>query len=168
MGFRLAVEGGQSANDPIVDLSHGVQVGFTTSEYHGHMSPHDFFVEKLPMHPELSYCESAGRLRIEPPSEMGFAVELHSSEDKWTVYLGNAEFHETFDSAAETLDFMAWCYSGEARVREVWRGVSPEFAALEYLTDGNWREDSRTTYFFWRFWRAANEVILQNPNLLTD
>ncbi|MEM6857360.1 MAG: hypothetical protein AAF559_05775 [Pseudomonadota bacterium] len=130
------------------------------------MSPHDVFVEKLQKHPELSYCESIGRLLIKPPSETGFAVELHSSVDNWTVYLGNAGFHETFDNAAETLNFMAWCYSGEARVREVWRGVSPEFAALEYFSDGEWREDSRTGYFFWRYWRAANEVILQNPNLL--
>jgi hypothetical protein len=35
------------------------------------------------------------------------------------VSLGDAGFHESFTSTEEALNFIAWCYSGEARVREV-------------------------------------------------
>lgn len=132
------------------------------------MDPRPALLEKLQQHPELTYAEASGCVRIEPSNSTGFAVELRSDNDEWTVFLGNAGFHETFASAEEALNFIAWCYSGAARVREVWRGKSPQKAILETYEDGKWRSVSETGFFFVPFWRARREVVLVNPNLLRD
>lgn len=132
------------------------------------MDPQSALTEKLNRHPELTYSEAARNVRIEPPSSTGFAVELRSDDHKWTVFLGNAGFHETFNSAEEVLNFIAWCYSGSARVREVWRGNLPERAVLESRENGEWRLVSETAFIFVPFWRQRREVILENPNLLKD
>lgn len=130
------------------------------------MDPHLAFLEKLHQHPELSYSEAPGCVRVEPPSSEGFAVELRSADNKWTVFLGNAGFHEAFTSPEGALNFLAWCYSGGARVREVWRGRSPQKALLEAHDNGEWRTVSETGFIFVPFWRERREVILENPNLL--
>ena len=80
--------------------------------------------------------------------------------------LGNAGFHESFTSAEEALNFIAWCYSGAARVREVWRGGLPQKAILEALENGDWRSVSETRFMFVPFWRDRREVVLENPSLL--
>lgn len=121
---------------------------------------------KLAGHSKLEFDEVLGGIRIHPPVPNGFAVEVHDDSDSWTVFLGNAGFHETFDTAEETLEFVAWCYSGEARVREVWRGDSPAKSVLEVFEDGKWRSTSETTLIFVPFWRRRRETILANPNLL--
>jgi hypothetical protein len=125
-------------------------------------------LEKLRQHPELAYSETPDSVRIEPPSAKGFAVELRKDDEEWTVFLGNAGFQEAFSSAEEVLSFIAWCYSGEARVREVWRGTSPQKAFLEAYESGQWRSVSETGFIFVPFWRERREVILENPNLLKD
>ena len=132
------------------------------------MDPRTAFIEKLQKHPELVYADAPDCLRIEPPSSTGFAVELRSDNGEWTVFLGDAGFHEAFAAAEEALDFIAWCYSGAARVREVWRGRSPQKATLESHEDGEWRSVSETGFFFVPFWRERREVVLVNPNLLRD
>jgi hypothetical protein len=123
-------------------------------------------VAKLAQHPELAYSEALGCVRIEPPSPDGFAVELRSDDHKWAVFLGDAGFHESFTSAEEALNFIAWCYSGAARIREVWRGASPQKVALEAHENGEWRLVSETGFMFVPFWRERREVILENPSLL--
>lgn len=130
------------------------------------MDAHSALMEKLQQHPELAYSQRPGCVRIEPPAPNGFAVELRNAGAEWTVFLGNAGFHEAFTSTEEALNFIAWCYSGAARVREVWRGGSPQKATLEALENGQWRSVSKTGFIFVPFWRERREVVLENPNLL--
>ena len=132
------------------------------------MDPRIALMEKLQQHPELAFSEAPGCIRIEPPSPNGFAVELRSDDHEWTVLLGNAGFHEAFSSADDVLNFIAWCYSGAARVREVWRGRSPEKAVLEAHENGEWGSVSETRFILVPFWRERREVVLENPNLLKD
>ena len=132
------------------------------------MDPRTALIEKLQRHPELAYSETPRSVRIEPPSSDGFAVELRSHNHKWTVFLGDAGFHESFTSAEDVLNFIAWCYSGAARVRETWRGNLPEKAVLEARENGQWRWMSKTQFIFVPFWRQRREVVLENPNLLKD
>lgn len=131
------------------------------------MDPLPTFITKLKSHPERRYEEFAGGVRVAPLTPTGFALELRSDTDTWDVYLGNAGFHESFTSGDEVLNFMAWCYSGDARVREVWRGNAPQKAILEYLEDGRWSVSSETVFFLVPFWRKRTEITLQNPNLLS-
>lgn len=132
------------------------------------MDPQTALTEKLRRHPELTYSEASSSVRIEASSPTGFAVELRSGHNNWTVFLGDAGFHEAFTSAADVLNFIAWCYSGAARVREVWRGNLPEKAILESQENGEWQSISETRFIFVPFWRKRREVVLTNPNLLTD
>jgi hypothetical protein len=130
------------------------------------MDPHQTLLQRLLRYPELKYKEQPGWLRIEAIEPNGFAVELRGGKSSWTVYLGNGGYHETFDSGDEVLDFVAWCYSGEARLREFWRGTVPQKSILEGLQDGDWREISTTGYFLVPFWQKSRVVVLQNPCLL--
>ena len=132
------------------------------------MDPRPALIERLKQHPELTYREASGSVRIDPPSSEGFAVELRSDQRGWTVFVGNAGFHEAFTSAEEALDFIAWCFSGAARLREAWRGGVPEKVVLEALVDGKWDFVSETGFFLVPFWRRRREVLLTNPNLLKD
>jgi hypothetical protein len=130
------------------------------------MEPHAALIERLKRHPELDYKEIPGGVRIGPPGPGGFVVEVRGGDGEWTVFLGEAGFHETFDSEDETLNLVACCYSGEARLREVWRGGSPAKAFLEAREEGTWRCVSETGLIFVPFWRKRREVVLENPNLL--
>ena len=130
------------------------------------MDPHLALLQKLHKHPELKHVELPGKIRVEAPTSSGFAVELRSAVDTWTVYLGEAGFHETFSTADDVMNFIAWCYSGEARIREVWRGNWPQKVILEALQSGQWLEESETGYFIVPFWLPRREVIRTNPNLL--
>ena len=123
-------------------------------------------IEKLERRRDLAWTRVPGGVRIEPPSPEGFAVEVHEGETEWTVFLGNAGFHEAFDTGEEALQFVAWCYSGEARVREIWRGDTPSWSALEAREGDGWRRESSTRFIFVPFWRQRREVVLENPNLL--
>ncbi|MFZ5704849.1 MAG: hypothetical protein ACOY5R_06240 [Pseudomonadota bacterium] len=121
---------------------------------------------KLRAHPELSFSETPDVVRIEAPGPHGFAVELHSLGARSKVFLGNAGFHESFGSGSEALNFIAWCYSGTARLREIWRGGSAQAAVLEALEAGEWRPVAETRFFLVPFWRLRREIILENPSLL--
>lgn len=57
------------------------------------MNPRTKLIAKLQQHPELTYLDAPGSVRIEPPSSTGFAVELRDDNDEWTVFLGDAGFH---------------------------------------------------------------------------
>ena len=124
--------------------------------------------EKLAKRPELEWTRGDHWLRIDPPRLSGFAVELRHEGDEWTIYLGSGGWHQHFDDAAEALDLIAWCYSGEARVREIWRGGLLQKAILEAREDDGWRSISETGLIFVPFWRKRREVVLENPNLLAD
>jgi hypothetical protein len=125
-------------------------------------------IKKLKGHPELTYVELPDKFRIAAPTPNGFAVELHGAVNEWTVYLGEAGYHETFSASDEVLNFIAWCYSGEARIREIWRGNWPQKVILEALQGGRWQEDAETGYFFVPFWLPRSEIVRTNPNLLRD
>jgi len=124
--------------------------------------------EKLKGHPELIHTEVPGGMRIEPPAPTGFSLELREDGDGWMVCLGEAGFHQHFESSEEMLNFVAWCYSGEARLREVWRGSVPQKVMLEAREDGEWRVVSVTGLLLFPFWRPRSEAVLQNANLLRD
>ena len=132
------------------------------------MEPRAALIEKLQQHPELTYAAFPDGVRIESPAPSGFAVELHGDGDGWTVALGEGGFHEAFDTGEEALNFIAWCYSGSARLREVWRGASPARATLEAFEDGDWHLVAETRFLFVPFWRRRREAILTNPNLLKN
>ena len=125
-------------------------------------------IEKLKRHPELLFSDSPGGVRIEAPTPHGFAVDIRGQDQNWTVYLGDAGFHEDFETSEDTLSFVAWCFSGMARLREVWRGTSPVKSVLEAYEDGEWRFVSETGFIFTPFWRQQRNIILENPNLLTE
>jgi hypothetical protein len=107
-------------------------------------------------------------LRVEAPSADGFAVEVRHEGEEWTVYLGRGGWHQHFDDPEEALNLIAWCYSGEARVREVWRGSLLQKAILEARENGGWRSVSETGLIFVPFWRMRREIVLNNPNLLAN
>jgi len=130
------------------------------------MDPHRALLLKLQQHPELKHMEVPGKIRIEAPDDRGFAVELHSAKGAWVVYLGEAGFHERFSSPDEVMNFIAWCYSGEARIREFWRGNWLQKAVLEAFQDGTWLEETLTGHFIVPFWLQRREIIRTNPNLL--
>jgi len=130
------------------------------------MDPRRMLLEKLQGHPTLAYTEAPGVVRIEAPNSTGFGVELHADREEWTVFLGEGGFHEAFTSEEEVLNFITWCLSGSARLRELWRGGLPEKVVLEALEDGEWCPILETGYIFVPFWRKRREVVLQNPNLL--
>ncbi len=132
------------------------------------MDPCAALVDKLKHRTDLRYEASPGFVRIAAPTETGFSLELRAEPEGWTVFLGEAGFHESFTAGTEVLNFIAWCFSGEARLREVWRGNSPQNAVLEAHEHGEWYTVSETGYFLVPFWRARREVTLQNPNLLSD
>ncbi|MGL5839578.1 MAG: hypothetical protein ACRCY3_13855 [Sphingorhabdus sp.] len=124
--------------------------------------------EKLAKHPELEWTKEDQGFRLKAPRPDGFAVELRNEGDEWTVYLGSGGWHQHFDDPEKALNFIAWCYSGEARVREVWRGTLLQKAILEAHENGGWRSISETGLIFAPFWKERHEVVLENPNLLTD
>lgn len=124
--------------------------------------------EKLAKHPELEWTRGDQWLRVDAPSDDGFAVELRHEGDEWTVYVGSGGWHQHFDDPEEALNLIAWCYSGEARVREIWRGSLPQKSILEARENAGWRSVSETGLIFAPFWRKRREVVLENPNLLTD
>jgi hypothetical protein len=130
------------------------------------MDPHRALLQKLQRYPELKHREVPGGIRVEAPNDRGFTVELRSAKGGWAVYLGEAGFHERFSSADDVMNFIAWCYSGQARIREVWRGNWPQRAILEAFRDGEWLEESLTEYFIVPVWLGRHEIIRTNPNLL--
>jgi hypothetical protein len=127
------------------------------------MDPLAALAEKLKDHPELVSRNIPGGLRIEPPCQTGFGIELNADAHGWTVWLGNAGFHDDFTSADEVLEFVSWCYSGAARVREVWRGSVPQKSVLEACEVGEWHEVATTEFIFVPFWRKRNGSDLAQP-----
>lgn len=126
----------------------------------------DRLESKLTSHPELQWQRESGRICIEAPRLGGFAVELHFSGDEWTVYLGLGTWHEHFLDEEEALNFVAWCYSGEARLREIRRGSVLTKSVLEARNGETWERVSEVGYLSFAFWRQKSEIVRQNPNLL--
>ena len=158
-----------SAFDPLQTLARAAYWTFRNGTQIASVNAQTALIQKLEQHPELAYSETPGCVRIEAPGANGFAVELRGDGgDDWTVFLGNAGFHESFSSTEETLNFIAWCYSGAARVRDVWRGGAPQKSVLEAHENGDWRAVSETGFLFVPFWRERHEVVLENPNLLQN
>lgn len=129
------------------------------------MDPIAALIEKLDNHSELKWAKGKDWLKIHPPHPKGFGVELRVGADEWTVYLGNGGWHQHFDDPLEALNLVAYCYSGEVRVREVYRGNVLQKSVLEGTFDGTWEKIATTAYLA-PFWRRKREVILQNPALL--
>lgn len=84
-----------SANDTLPTLARAqLYLVFTSAMHSIGMDPKAALIEKLQRHLELSYSEASGYVRIERPSDDGFAVELRDTGNQWIVYLGDAGFHE--------------------------------------------------------------------------
>lgn len=132
------------------------------------MNPCVELAAKLKGHPVLKVFELPQGIRIDSPGPEGFAVHVYGEQDHWTVYLGDGGFHDEFSDPQEVLNFAAWCYSGEARLREIRRGKVVQKCVLEAHSDGEWRPESTTGFFFFPFWLPKREAVFQNPNLLAD
>lgn len=123
--------------------------------------------DKLARRADLLWSRGDQWVRIDAPRSNGFAVELRHEGDEWTVYLGSGGWHQHFDEPKEALALIAWCYSGDARVREVYRGDVLQKSILEGFVEGAWESISLTRYFA-PFWRKRTEVLLENPNMISD
>jgi hypothetical protein len=132
------------------------------------MSPRDTLLAKLRERGDLAFTTTRAGVRIEPPDPSGFSVTFVAGEDASgaTVFLGEGGYHEHFDTGEEALEFVAWCYSGEARIRESWRGNLPAKVKLEAQRDGVWTECGTWGLLFTPFWRRKTERVLHNPNLM--
>lgn len=130
------------------------------------MDPRCTLREKLKGHPELRWTEADDFIRIEPLRPDGFTVALGPQGDEWVVYLGEGGFHQAFESADEALNFVAWCFSGECRLREVRRGTRVQKCIVEAKDDGDWQTVLTTGFFLFAPWHRRVEAVFQNPNLL--
>jgi hypothetical protein len=73
-------------------------------------------------------------LLIEAVQPNGFSVRLCKTNEDWTVALGDHGFHEHFDAADDSpMEFIAWCYSGLSRLREIRYGRVVGRTVLECL-----------------------------------
>jgi hypothetical protein len=106
--------------------------------------------------------------RIEAASVDGFAITLSADHAGWVVALGDTGFHEHFDERDDPLNFIAWCYSGECRLREIQYGFAVGRTILEYFENDQWIVYSTTGSVFFPFWRKRSEKILQNPKMIRD
>jgi hypothetical protein len=131
------------------------------------MDPCEALIAKLKDHPELAIEAFPGGVRIAPPAPAGFGVELRETPGGWTVFLGEAGFHEEFTTPDEVLNFLGWCYSGTARVREVWRGATPQKSILEAHENGEWYSVGETGFLLVPWWRRRREIVLRNPSFLS-
>lgn len=130
------------------------------------MDPVSAIADKLAEHAILNWTKGDRWIRVDAPHSGGFAVELRWEGDEWTVYLGSGGWHQHFDEATEALNLVAWCYSGNARIREIYRGHVLQKSILEALEGESWNRISETGYFA-PFWHKRSEVVFQNPNLLS-
>ncbi len=132
------------------------------------MNLHDTLAQKLDGHAVLKSVRLPDYIRIEAPNANGFAVQIWGQQGNWTVGLGDGAWHDEFADGDEALRFISWCYSGEARLREIRRGKHVHKAILEAYDEGDWYVVSTTVYPLTPFWRKSRETIFQNSNLLSD
>ena len=121
---------------------------------------------KLTDQTQLIWQRSGLSIRIEAAGANGFSITLSKDHDGWVVALGDAGFHEHFDESDDPLNFIAWCYSGESRLREIRYGSVVRRTVLEYFENDEWLTYSTTGEIFFPFWKKASENILQNPTML--
>ena len=122
---------------------------------------------KLVNHNALKWQKTETSLRIEAIDYTGFAVTLYKTDDGWGVALGEHGFHDHFDQADDDpLEFVAWCYSGSSRLREIRYGSVVGRTILEIAIDEEWHKVSTTGLIFFPFWRKPTQRILQNPTLI--
>lgn len=126
----------------------------------------DDLEQELTGYPGLNWTRGDHWIRIERPVSDGFAVEVQDVEGTYTIFLGDGGWHRHFDDRREALEFIIWCYSGQARLREIWRGNMLQKSILEGCHDGSWREISVVGYVFVPFWKQKSEVVWENPNRL--
>jgi hypothetical protein len=125
--------------------------------------------QKLDGHPVLMCVKWADGIRIDAPDAEGFAVQVFGTSNGWTVRLGEGgAWHEQFSNSNDVLNFVAWCYSGKARLREARRGKWLQAAILEAHGADGWYEESRVVYPLVPFWRPKRETVFLNPDLLTE
>lgn len=80
------------------------------------------------------------------------------------VCLGKNGFHMHFDDPLEALNFVAWCYSGEARIREISKGTT----ILETYSNDSWHEIGMTAPLAKPFWKKLQQRVYHNPKMLRD
>jgi hypothetical protein len=122
---------------------------------------------RIARHSVLKWQKTATSLRIEAINTTGFTVTLWKTDDGWGVALGDHGFHEHFDEPDDDpLEFIAWCYSGLSRLREIRYGTVVGRTVLERLEGDEYHVVSTTGLIFFPFWRKRSESLLQNPILL--
>ena len=133
------------------------------------MNLYDVLAKKIDDHPVLKCVSWPNGIRIEAPNADGFAVQVWGGDNDWTVSVGDGgAWHEQLSESDDVLNFVAWCYSGEARLREARRGNWVQTAILEAHSVDGWYEESRVVYPFVPFWRKTRETVFHNPDLLSD
>jgi hypothetical protein len=126
----------------------------------GQMSAIEAIKQKLRAYPDLRFSEGANWITIHPASEDGFSVSLEVRQNTFTASFEG--WHEEFRSEDEALNCFAFGLSSECRLRVELRGRMAVRWTVEYLEDGEWREDSTVGLIFVPFWRRRRVVYLRN------
>ncbi len=117
---------------------------------------------KLQRRDDLTWRRSGGSVRIEAPSEAGFAIELHSDDAEWIVALGETGYHEHFDAPQEAFNFVAWALSPDCRVRETHQAGRITKCTLEAREHGAWRAVGTVGFLPAMPWRTKEDIVRRN------
>ena len=115
---------------------------------------------KLEKYPHVQYEEGENSIIIYPVNEEGFIIEIEESPSSYTVAFDG--WHESFQSAEEALNYVAFGLTESCRLKIVLRGGSPQKWVVESKENNEWVSDSETGLFIFPFWRKTKVVYKQN------
>jgi hypothetical protein len=119
---------------------------------------------RLSKYPHIRYESDASSITVFPHSPDGFAVTLVVNHGN--VYTISFEgWHEDFESEEEAFNVFAFGLSDECRLKEYRRGNFAYKWTVEYLEEGQWKEESTTGLILFPFWKRMAVRYLQNKLL---
>ncbi len=128
------------------------------------MDPIEMLQQKLARHPELRYESTDNSITVAPPSDEGFSVSFFATPIEYVVYFEG--WHEHFETVEKALDCFSFAYSGQCRLRVVYRGSTAVRWELQSRDIDGWVSDTEVGLLLIPFWRRRRVVYLHNPNLL--
>ena len=111
----------------------------------------------------LRQDENSLSVRCENPDSFEVTVTKAGSE----FQVGYDGWHEHFEDIEEAKNCFAFGFSPECRLKVTLRGKKEYKWTVQFLEDGNWKDDSTTSLLFTRFWLPKSFVYRQNK-LRTD